>query len=54
MQGHPEFTVQYAIDLVKARREILGESTFKKALESFSIPTDRNSVAVWINEFFFS
>ena len=54
MQGHPEFSVQYAIDLVNARREILGESTYNKALESFSISTDRNAVAAWIVEFFLS
>ena len=53
MQGHPEFTSQYAMDLLKARREILGEPTYSNALESFSISTDRNAVAAWIVEFFF-
>lgn len=52
MQGHPEFTLQYAMDLLKARREILGESTYNNALKSFSISTDRNAVAAWIVEFF--
>ena len=52
MQGHPEFTLQYAKDLLKARREILGESTYNNALKSFSISTDRNAVAAWIVEFF--
>ena len=52
MQGHPEFTSQYAMDLLKARREILGESTYHNALKSFSISTDRNAVAAWIVEFF--
>ena len=53
MQGHPEFTSQYAMDLLKARREILGEPTYSNALESFSISTDRTAVAAWIVEFFF-
>ena len=53
MQGHPEFTSQYAMDLLKARREILDEPTYSNALESFSISTDRNAVAAWIVEFFF-
>ena len=54
MQGHPEFTLQYAMDLLQARREILGESTYGNALKSLSISTDRNAVAAWIVEFFSS
>ncbi len=51
MQGHPEFDHAYARALIEARREMLGEACYEKAINSLSHPTDTPVLAEWIVRF---
>ena len=50
-QGHPEFGVGYARDLLDIRRTAVGEEKFLKAVDSFSQAPDQRRVAGWIIDF---
>ena len=50
-QGHVEFDVAYAIDLLKMRRSILGEDTYLKACNSLKEKTENAEVTDWILKF---
>lgn len=50
-QGHPEFTVSYAADLLEMRRETLGEPVYQAGVESLGERTDQLLVARWILNF---
>ncbi|WP_062265191.1 glutamine amidotransferase-related protein [Endozoicomonas arenosclerae] len=51
LQGHPEFTPEYARELLIMRRHILGESLFQQATESLHQPTDHAHVIQWLINF---
>jgi len=51
VQGHPEFTKDYARELLAMRRELLGEDTYARALDSMTEQTTEQSVAQWFVEF---
>ncbi|HEX5056279.1 MAG TPA: GMP synthase [Gammaproteobacteria bacterium] len=50
-QGHPEFTVDYARERLLARKEVIAEDTFQRALDSLARPDDATLVARWIIKF---
>lgn len=52
MQGHPEFSPQYVRALMNARRELLGEETYRRGMASLSMPTDELTIAGWMVAFF--
>jgi GMP synthase-like glutamine amidotransferase len=53
IQGHPEFTNEYAYDVVCKRRDIIGEELFKKTEESLLNETSSYlEVTNWWIEFF--
>jgi len=51
-QGHPEFTKAYSRDLLGLRREVLGEETYRRALNTLASPVDSPVIAKWITAFF--
>ncbi len=51
IQGHPEFTGEFARDLALGRAEIYGQALLDKALPSYSEPVDSTLVARWIVNF---
>ncbi|MXY55571.1 MAG: GMP synthase [Gammaproteobacteria bacterium] len=53
VQGHPEFTLDYARFLMRRRRNQLG-SAFGPAMQSLDTPTDEAVVASWIAGFLLS
>ncbi|MFT4815937.1 MAG: GMP synthase-like glutamine amidotransferase [Pseudohongiellaceae bacterium] len=50
-QGHAEFDKGYALGLLNMRREILGESVYRSAIDTLSQGTDNSQVARWILDF---
>lgn len=50
-QGHPEFSKDYTKALLASREQLIGEPTYSKAIESFSIPTDHHLIAKCIIDF---
>ena len=50
-QGHIEFDVAYAKDLLEMRRSILGEDTYLKASDSLKETTENAKVTDWILKF---
>ena len=53
MQGHPEFSEEYAHDVANMRKEILGEKVFSKASQSLmQKDSDRLEVTRWWVDFF--
>lgn len=53
-QGHPEFSRDYALDLLNMRQELLGAEVFKKGVASLGEETDNQLVARWILNFLLS
>jgi GMP synthase-like glutamine amidotransferase len=51
LQGHPEFTRDYAEDLMRMREEILGPEKFHDGIESLGQPMTSVEVGVWILRF---
>ena len=51
LQGHPEFQKGYSRDLMKMRRELLGESTFQTGMSSLDDETDEVKVGHWMLNF---
>jgi GMP synthase-like glutamine amidotransferase len=50
-QGHPEFTPAYSKDLLDMRRELLGEETYRRGVQSLQQSLDRVTVAAWMIRF---
>jgi GMP synthase-like glutamine amidotransferase len=53
-QGHPEFTRDYALDLLTMRQELLGANVFEQGVASLRDETDTQLVARWILNFLMS
>jgi len=51
-QGHPEFTPDYATDLMRWREDILGPEKYSRGIASLNEPLDRLQVSDWIIKFF--
>ena len=51
MQGHPEFSNDYAEALIKSRKAILGTECYEQALQSLQWDKDDLIVAQWITNF---
>jgi GMP synthase (glutamine-hydrolysing) len=51
LQGHPEFTKDYARDLLGVRREVLGESLYQAGLDSLAEDVHQAEVARLILDF---
>ena len=52
IQGHPEFTREYAKSRYDARLENIGEQKYKDAIQSLDKPMDDNLFGEWLNIFF--
>jgi len=50
-QGHPEFSAAYSNELMKFRRELIGELCYTKGQASLQLPLDRDLVGRWILNF---
>ena len=50
-QGHIEFDVKYAKDLLSMRRDILGEEKYLKAWESIKTRPEDTKAIDWILKF---
>ncbi len=50
-QGHPEFSKDYLLFIMKNRREIIGEEKYQNAISSLTQQADNSVVAKWINNF---
>ena len=51
MQGHPEFTPQFVRGRLDARKHIVGQETYDRAVESLSQKTNVAEVIEWIRRF---
>lgn len=51
IQGHPEFTVEYAGRLLDVREAFLPAADVSRARDSFNIPHDGKKVGQWIRRF---
>ncbi|KGT95120.1 glutamine amidotransferase [Erwinia typographi] len=51
IQGHPEFTRDYARDLMQYRQSVLPPNRVREALHSLSAPLDDRLVLAWIVNF---
>ena len=51
IQGHPEFTGDFAHDLARDRGEVYGEETLVRALPTYGEPVDSAIIARWIIQF---
>ena len=51
-QGHPEFDAAYADALMTRRRDRIGDETLQRARATLDEPTDQETVAHWIGQFF--
>ncbi len=51
VQGHPEFAVGYAADLLHQRREQLGEDVFSRGVQSLGDEIHGVTVARWLLDF---
>lgn len=52
-QGHPEFSEEYARELMSSRRELLGEERYREGIASLRCATNEALVARWILSFLF-
>lgn len=50
-QGHPEFTKEYLLHILKNRRKIIGEKTYQNALTSLEQKPDAPVIVNWISNF---
>lgn len=51
VQGHPEFSTEYATKLYNLRREQLGDEMVDKGLASLSEEVDTNQITKWLVDF---
>lgn len=52
VQGHPEFTKNYARDLINLRRKELPAARYQQGIQSLKLNTDGEIMAKWIWNFF--
>ncbi|MEH6558917.1 MAG: GMP synthase [Oceanicoccus sp.] len=50
-QGHPEFSPDFGRELLKLRRDIVGDEVYHRGISSLDLPTDRQQVAKWLVDF---
>ncbi len=48
LQGHPEFTVEFARQRYDSRRQMLGQATHRHALSTLTDPNDADTIWQWI------
>lgn len=53
VQGHPEFDVDFARQLLTMRRNTLGESLYEQAVESLQVEADNLLVTRWMVQFLY-
>jgi len=51
LQGHPEFSHDYAEAMMRHRREAIGEDTFVTGIDSLQHPVDNRLLARWLVQF---
>jgi len=51
IQGHPEFTKDYAKALIESRKDLLDKSCYEKGLQSLALNKDEMLIAQWIIHF---
>lgn len=52
MQGHPEFSPEFAKDRLDTRIEKVGKDKYEQALKTLYNPTNANEVGAWVKRFF--
>lgn len=52
LQGHPEFSKEYAKKRYDTRAQLLGKQVYDVAIDSLSEPMDSELFAHWIKIFF--
>jgi GMP synthase-like glutamine amidotransferase len=52
IQGHPEFTIDYAKERYDSRKDKITSTVYEKAISSLSVPTDEVVIGQWIANFF--
>jgi GMP synthase (glutamine-hydrolysing) len=50
-QGHPEFVPEFSREIMQFRREMLGEETYQKGMQSLEVKPESERVARWILNF---
>ncbi len=50
-QGHPEFSVKYALNRIESRRHLISSQRYNTAIESYKNPADAPLVGKWLVEF---
>lgn len=50
-QGHPEFSADFARELLNLRQNIVGDEVYRRGISSLDLPTDRQQVAKWLIDF---
>ena len=53
-QGHPEFSPDYAREIMEFRRELLGDATYRKGVASLDGAHEGSRVAGWILNFLYA
>jgi len=51
IQGHPEFSPDFARGLLNLRKDIVGDDVYRRGISSLNLPTDRQRVAEWLIDF---
>ncbi len=51
VQSHPEFSAPYARALLERRRELLGESVYRRGVDSLAEETSEDAMARWLLAF---
>jgi GMP synthase-like glutamine amidotransferase len=51
MQGHPEFTREFAKDRLDQRIELIGKEAYAKAVASLALPSDEDTLSGWLRNF---
>lgn len=51
VQGHPEFSATYAQALMDMRRDLLGDTVYRRGVASLACATDQNVFARWLLQF---
>ncbi|MGE3682258.1 MAG: GMP synthase [Bdellovibrionales bacterium] len=52
LQGHPEFTPEFAKERMDTRVATIGQDTCNRAVSSLSLPTHSREIGQWLNSFF--
>lgn len=51
MQGHPEFSVEFAKNRLVSRREKIDPAVYDRAMSSFALQHDSSIISHWLREF---